>query len=44
MAPGPQSLAATAPRDYAEHALGGLPDDTIRKVLHDNAAALYAVA
>jgi predicted TIM-barrel fold metal-dependent hydrolase len=38
--PGPAS-AALAPRDHLRVALSGMPDDTIRKVLHDNAAALY---
>jgi predicted TIM-barrel fold metal-dependent hydrolase len=38
--PGPAS-AALAPRDHLRTALAGLPDDAIRKVLHDNAAALY---
>jgi predicted TIM-barrel fold metal-dependent hydrolase len=42
MAPGPQS-AATRPREYAQRVLGGLPEATLRKVLHDNAAALYGV-
>jgi uncharacterized protein len=42
MAPGPQS-AATHPREYADRALAGLPEDTVRKVLHDNAAALYGL-
>ena len=39
-APGPQS-AGVHPREYAEEALGMLPESTLRKVLHDNAAALY---
>jgi uncharacterized protein len=38
--PGPAS-AALAPRDHLRVALAGMSDDTIRKVLHDNAAALY---
>ena len=38
--PGPAS-AALAPRDHLRVALAGMADDTIRKVLHDNAAALY---
>jgi predicted TIM-barrel fold metal-dependent hydrolase len=38
--PGPAS-AALAPRDHLRIALAGLPDDAIRKVLHDNAAELY---
>ena len=40
MTPGPAS-AALAPRDHLRVALAGMSDDTIRKVLHDNAAALY---
>ena len=39
-APGPQSVGVH-PREYAEEALGMLPESTLRKVLHDNAAALY---
>jgi hypothetical protein len=38
--PGPAS-AALPPRDHLRVALAGMPDATIRKVLHDNAAALY---
>jgi len=40
MSPGPQS-AAVRPREYAEHALARVPETTLTKVLHDNAAALY---
>ncbi len=40
MSPGPQSTAEH-PRDYAERVLSGLPEDTIAKVLHDNAARIY---
>jgi len=40
MAPGPTSTAST-PKDYIERTLGHLPDETLRKILHDNAAALY---
>ncbi|MBW1883994.1 MAG: amidohydrolase [Deltaproteobacteria bacterium] len=40
MAPGPQSIAQH-PRDYAERALAGVPEDTIRKVMRDNAARVY---
>lgn len=43
MAPGPQS-AAWPPREYAERALAAVPEATVRKVLHDNAAALYGLA
>ncbi len=41
-APGPQTVAVN-PRVYAEKALGGLPEATLQKVLHDNAAALYGI-
>jgi predicted TIM-barrel fold metal-dependent hydrolase len=41
--PGPAS-AALAPREHPKHALAGLPDDVIRKVIHDNAALLYRVS
>ena len=40
--PGPAS-AAIAPRDHLRHTLAGLPEDSIRKVLHDNAARLYKI-
>jgi hypothetical protein len=31
------------PSTYAEEALGSLPEEVLRKVLVDNAAALYGV-
>jgi predicted TIM-barrel fold metal-dependent hydrolase len=40
MAPGP-ATAAIKPRDYIAGVLGDLPDATLRKILHDNAAELY---
>ncbi len=40
MSPGPASIAEH-PRDYAARVLGGLPDDVLAKVLHDNAAGVY---
>jgi predicted TIM-barrel fold metal-dependent hydrolase len=40
MSPGPRSTAVH-PRDYAERVLAGLPEDSLRKVLHDNAARVY---
>ncbi len=40
MSPGPQS-SAVRPREYAARALADVPETTLRKVLHDNAAALY---
>lgn len=43
MAPGPQSTVAMHPQDYATEALAGLPETTVRGVLHDNAARLYGV-
>jgi len=41
--PGPRS-AGQRPRDYAATLLAALPDDVVRKVLHDNAAALYRLS
>lgn len=41
-APGPAS-AGTHPRLYAERAMAGLPEEVVRKVVHDNAAALYGL-
>ena len=40
MSPGPRSIAEH-PRDYAERVLSDFPDETLRKVLHDNAARIY---
>jgi hypothetical protein len=31
------------PADYAESALAGVPEETVRKVLQDTAARLYHV-
>jgi predicted TIM-barrel fold metal-dependent hydrolase len=42
MSPGPQS-SAVRPSEYAEYALSEVADETLRKVLHDNAAALYRI-
>ncbi|MCE2391151.1 MAG: amidohydrolase [Proteobacteria bacterium] len=42
--PGPLNTWATRPAEYAERALGDVPEETLRKVLHDNAAALYGLA
>ncbi len=40
MSPGPRSIAEH-PRDYAERVLSDFPDETLSKVLHDNAARIY---
>ena len=40
MSPGPGS-AAQAPNIYLEENFAGLPEETLSKVLHDNAARLY---
>jgi uncharacterized protein len=40
MSPGPAS-GAIAPDEYLEKNFGHLPEETLRKVLHDNAARLY---
>jgi predicted TIM-barrel fold metal-dependent hydrolase len=40
MSPGP-ATAAVAPDVYIAEVFGGLPDDTLRKILHDNAARIY---
>jgi predicted TIM-barrel fold metal-dependent hydrolase len=42
MSPGPASIARR-PRDYIRETLGHLPDATLSKILHDNAARLYRV-
>lgn len=41
-APGPAS-SGTNPRFYAEKVLAGVPEATLRKVLHDTAAGLYGI-
>jgi predicted TIM-barrel fold metal-dependent hydrolase len=41
MSPGPTLPAAVAPKQYIQEKLGHLPDATLRKILHDNAASLY---
>ena len=43
MSPGPASTAEV-PREFIERHLGGLPEDDLRNILHDNAARLYHVA
>jgi predicted TIM-barrel fold metal-dependent hydrolase len=40
LSPGPASFAEV-PRESARRSVAGLPDDVIRKVLHDTAARLY---
>ena len=40
MAPGP-ATAAVEPREYIAAELGDLAPSVLRKILHDNAAALY---
>jgi uncharacterized protein len=40
MSPGPAS-SAVAPPDYIKSTFSGLPEDTLRKILHDNAARIY---
>ncbi len=43
MSPGPQSVAEH-PRDYAQRVWSDLPEDTARKVFHDNAARIYGLS
>jgi len=40
MSPGPAS-EAVAPKDFIDRNLSHLPEDKLRKILHDNAARLY---
>ena len=42
MSPGPATIAER-PRDYAADALGHMPQDTVKKLLHENAARVYGV-
>jgi predicted TIM-barrel fold metal-dependent hydrolase len=43
MSPGPAS-PALAPNLYVEQTFGHLPETTLRKLLHDNAARIYGIA
>jgi hypothetical protein len=40
MSPGPASIARP-PREYIQQTFGSLPEATLAKVLHDNAARVY---
>jgi predicted TIM-barrel fold metal-dependent hydrolase len=42
MSPGP-ATTAIAPNDYLESNFGDLPETTLRKILHDNAARIYHI-
>jgi len=42
MSPGPQT-PAERPRVYAQRVLGHLPEETLRKVLHESAARIYGL-
>jgi predicted TIM-barrel fold metal-dependent hydrolase len=42
MSPGP-ATEAVAPNEYLESSFGDLPEDTLRKILHDNAARIYHI-
>jgi predicted TIM-barrel fold metal-dependent hydrolase len=42
MSPGP-ATSAVAPRQYIDATLGDLPEETLRKLLHDNAARIYHI-
>ncbi len=41
--PGPANGLSRRPSEYADDVLGDLPEATQRKILHDNAAALYGL-
>jgi predicted TIM-barrel fold metal-dependent hydrolase len=43
MSPGP-ATAAVEPRQYIAESLSDFPEDTLRKILHENAAQLYHLA
>jgi uncharacterized protein len=43
MHPAPSNDLSERPRDYVDRVMGGLPEETIRKVIHDNAAKLYGL-
>lgn len=40
MSPGP-ATTAISPKQYIQETLGGLPQDQVQKILHDNAARIY---
>jgi predicted TIM-barrel fold metal-dependent hydrolase len=40
MSPGPGAVAQN-PKDYIEEVFKGMPETTVRKILHDNAARIY---
>ncbi len=42
MAPGPQTVAEH-PRNYVEREFGDLPEATLQKIFHDNAALVYGL-
>ncbi|GAA2454447.1 amidohydrolase family protein [Actinomadura vinacea] len=42
MSPGP-ATSAVAPNEYLESTFGDLPEETLRKILHDNAARIYRI-
>lgn len=42
MAPGPQTVAEH-PRSYAQREFGDLPEETLGKIFHDNAALVYGL-
>jgi predicted TIM-barrel fold metal-dependent hydrolase len=42
--PSPANDVSERPKDYVERVMGDLPEETVRKVLHGNAAKLYGLA
>lgn len=42
--PSPANDVSQHPRDYVDRTMGDLREETVRKVLHDNAARLYGLA
>ena len=42
MSPGPASIA-DVPKDFIDQTMADLPEELLKKILHDNAAALYHV-
>jgi predicted TIM-barrel fold metal-dependent hydrolase len=42
MSPGP-ATAAVSPRDFLQDNFSDLPEATLHKILHDNAARLYGL-
>ena len=41
--PGPANGLSERPRDYVDRVMGDFEEETVQKILHDNAARLYGL-